>query len=46
MFSLKSDDAFAKPIHKIEFLKYSLISLATFNNNKETVSSVFQETDA
>ena len=33
MFSLKSKYTLEKPIHKIDFIRYSPSSLATINNN-------------
>ena len=35
-----------KPIHKIEFIKYSPSSLATINNNNSNISIIFPREDA
>ena len=35
-----------KPIHKIDFFKYSPSSLATINNNKSNISIIFPREDA
>ena len=38
MFSLKNKYSLEKPIHKIDFIKYSPSSLATVNNTNSNVS--------
>ena len=38
MFSLKSKHTLEKPIHNNDFIKYSLSSLATINNNNSNIS--------
>ena len=35
-----------KPIHKIDFIKYSPSSLATLNNNNSIISIIFPREDA
>ena len=39
MFSLKSKYTLIKPIHKIDFIKYSPSSLVTINNNNSNIST-------
>ena len=39
VFSLKSKYILEKPIHKIDFEKYSPKSLATVNNTKSNIST-------
>ena len=46
MFSLKNKHALDKPIHKIDFIKYSPNSLATVNNNKSNISVSLPREDA
>ena len=46
LFSLKNKYAMDKPIHKIDFIKYSPSSLATINNSKSNISIIFPREDA
>ena len=46
MFSLKSKYTLEKPIHKIDFIKYSPSSLATVNNNNSNISISLPREDA
>ena len=46
LFSLKNKYAMDKPIHKIDFIKYSPSSLATINNNNSNISIIFPREDA
>ena len=46
MFSLKSKYTLDKPIHKIDFVKYSPSSLATINNKNSTISISLPREDA
>ena len=46
MFSLKSKYTLEKPIHKIDFKKYSPSSLATINNNNSNISISLPREDA
>ena len=46
MFSLKSKYTLEKPIHKIDFIKYSPSSLATVNNAKSNISISLPREDA
>ena len=46
MFSLKSKYALEKPIHKIDFIKYSPSSLATINNANSNISISLPREDA
>ena len=46
MFSLKSKDTILKPIHKIDFIKYSPSSLATINNINSNISVSLPREDA
>ena len=46
MFSLKNKYTLEKPIHKIDFLKYSPSSLATVNNTNSNVSISLPREDA
>ena len=46
LFSLKNKYAMDKPIHKIDFIKYSPSSLATINNNNSNTSIIFPIEDA
>ena len=46
MFSLKSKYTLMKPIHKIDFIKYSPSSLATINNIKSKISISLPRDDA
>ena len=46
IFSLKNKYAMDKPIHKIDFIKYSPSSLATINNNNSNISIIFPREDA
>ena len=46
MFSLKSKYTLDKPIHKIDFIKYSPSSLATINNNNSNISISLPREDA
>ena len=46
MFSLKSKYTLEKPIHKIDFIKYSPSSLATINNNNSNISISLPREDA
>ena len=46
MFSLKSKYEILKPIHKIDFIKYSPNSLATVNNNISNISISLPREDA
>ena len=46
MFSLKSKYTLRKPIHKIDFKKYSPSSLATINNNNSNMSFSSPREDA
>ena len=39
LFSLKNKEAMDKPIHQIDFIKYSPSSLATINNNISNILS-------
>ena len=43
MFPLKIKYLLEKPIHKIDFIKYSPSSLATVNNANSNISISFQE---
>ena len=46
MFSLESKYTLEKPIHKIDFIKYSPSSLATVNNANSNVSISLPREDA
>ena len=46
MFSLKSKYILEKPIHKIDFIKYSPSSLATVNNANSNISISLPREDA
>ena len=46
MFSLKSKYTLEKPIHKIDFIKYSPSSLATVNNANSNISVSLPRKDA
>ena len=46
LFSLKNKYAMDKPIHKIDFNKYSPSSLASINNNNSNISIIFPREDA
>ena len=46
LFSLKNKYAMDKPIHKIDFIKYSPSSLATINNSNSNISIIFPREDA
>ena len=46
MFSLKNKYTFEKPIHKIDFIKYSPSSLATINNTNSNTTNSFPREDA
>ena len=46
LFSLKNKYVMDKPIHKIDFIKYSPSSLATINNNNSNISIIFPREDA
>ena len=46
LFSQKNKYAMDKPIHKIDFIKYSPSSLATINNNNSNISIIFPGEDA
>ena len=46
MFSLKSEYTLEKPIHKIDFIKYSPSSLATVNNANSNISISLPREDA
>ena len=46
MFSLKKKYTLEKPIHKIDFIKYSPSSLATINNANSNVSISLPREDA
>ena len=46
MFSLKSKYTLEKPIHKIDFIKYSPSSLATVNNANSNISISLPREDA
>ena len=46
MFSLKSKYTLEKPIHKIDFIKYSPSSLATVNNTNSNISVSLPREDA
>ena len=46
MFSLKSKYTLEKPIHKIDFIKYSPNSLATVNNANSNISISLPREDA
>ena len=46
MFSLKSKYTLEKPIHKIDFIKYSPSSLATVNNANSNISVSLPREDA
>ena len=46
MFSLKSEFTLEKPIHKIDFIKYSPSSLATVNNANSNISVSLPREDA
>ena len=46
MFSLKSKYKLEKPIHKIDFIKYSPSSLATVNNANSNISISLPREDA
>ena len=43
LFSLENKYAMDKPIHKIDFIKYSPSSLATINNNNSNISIISRE---
>ena len=45
LFSLKNKYAMDKPIHKIDFIKYSPSSLTTINNNNSNTSIFFPRED-
>ena len=46
LFSLKNKYAMDKPIHKIDFIKYSPNGLATVNNNNSNSSISLPKEDA
>ena len=46
MFSSKSEYTLKKPIHKIDFIKYSPSSLATVNNANSNISVSLPREDA
>ena len=46
MFSLRSKYRLEKPIHKIDFIKYSPSSLATVNNANSNISISLPREDA
>ena len=46
LFSLKNKYAMDKPLHKIDFIKYSPSSLATINNNNSNISISLPREDA
>ena len=46
MFSLKNEYTLDKPIHKIDFIKYSPSSLATINNTNSNTTISFPREDA
>ena len=46
IFSLKNRNVLDKPIHKINFVKYSPSSLATVNNNNSNISISLPREDA
>ena len=46
MFSLKNKNTLEKPIHKIDFIKYSPSSLATINNTNSNTTISFPREDA
>ena len=46
LFSLKNKYALVKPIHKIEFIKYSPNRLATVNKNNSNISISLPSEDA
>ena len=46
MFSLKNKYTLEKPIHKIDFIKYSPSSLATINNTNSNTTISFPREDA
>ena len=46
MFPLKSKYTFEQPIHKIDFIKYSPINLATVNNANSNISISLPREDA
>ena len=46
MFSLRSKYTFEKPIHKIDFIKYSPSSLATVKNTNSNISISLPSEDA
>ena len=46
MFSLKSKYILDKPIHKIDFIKYSQSSLTTVNNANSNISISLPREDA
>ena len=46
MFSLKNKYTLEKPIHKIDFIKYSPSSLATVNNANSNISVSLPREDA
>ena len=46
MFSLKNKYTLEKPIHKIDFIKYSQSSLATINNTNSNTTISFPREDA
>ena len=46
MFSLKNKYTLEKPIHKIDFIKYSPSSLATINNTNSNTAISFPREDA
>ena len=45
LFSLKKKYAFDKPIHEIDFIKYSPTSLATINDNNSNISIILPRED-
>ena len=46
MFSVKNKYTLEKPIHKIDFIKYSPSSLATINNTNSNTTISFPREDA
>ena len=46
MFSLKSKFTLEKPIHKIDFIKYSPSSLVAIKNNNSNISISLPREDA
>ena len=46
MFSLKNKYTLEKPIHKIDFIKYSPSSLTTINNTNSNTTISFPREDA